>query len=197
LVSAIPFIGTLSCTVLLEGVSLSERWWRRRRKNRPWFNDDFNEFDRIEELIDEMMQRTFESPSKEANIHRPYVYGFSMTIGPDGKPVIREFGNVQPGRERHKIREEQEPLVDVIEEDEDVVVVAELPGVEKDDINLHASEDHLAISVDTSERKYHKELTLPARVNPKSAEASYRNGVLKVRLKKAKNAVKGERISVE
>jgi len=28
----------------------------------------------------------------------PFVYGYSMTIGPDGKPVIREFGNVQPTR---------------------------------------------------------------------------------------------------
>lgn len=175
---------------------MSERWWRRR-KNRPWFNDDFDEFDRLEELIDEMMQRTFETPSKGTNIRQHYVYGFSMSVGPDGKPVIREFGNVQPGRERHRIREEREPLVDVIEEDEYVVVVAELPGVEKDDINLHVTEDHLAISVDTSERKYHKELTLPARVNPKSAEASYRNGVLEVRLKKAKNEITGEKISVE
>jgi len=176
---------------------LSEGWWRRRKKKRPWFNDDFDEFDRLEEMMNEMIQRTFETPSKEGSVHRPHVYGFSMTVGPDGKPVIREFGNVQPGQKRYKIREEREPLVDVIEEDNNVVVVAELPGVEKNDINLHATEDHLTISVDTSEWKYHKELTLPARVDPKSAEASYRNGVLEVRLKKLKNAVKSERISVE
>ena len=176
---------------------MSERWWRRRRKKRPWFNDDSDEFDRLEEMMDKMMQRTFETPSEEASVRRPYIYGFSMTVGPDGKPVIREFGNVQPGQGRHKIREEREPLVDVIEEDKDVVIVAELPGVERNDIDLRATENHLVISVDTSERKYHKELTLPARVDPKSAEASYRNGVLEVRLKKLKNAVKNERISVE
>lgn len=176
---------------------MSERWWRRRKKKRPWFNDVFDEFERLEEMMDEMMQRTFEMPSKGASVRRPYVYGFSMTVGPDGKPVIREFGNVQPGRRGHKIREEREPLVDVIEEDKDVVIVAELPGVERNDINLHAAEDHLAISVDTSERKYHKELPLPAMVDPKSARASYRNGVLEVRLKKVKNAVRSKRISVE
>lgn len=147
--------------------------------------------------MDEIMQRTFEMPSKGASDRRPYVYGFSMTVGPDGKPVIREFGNVQPGRRGHKIREEREPLVDVMEEDKDVVVVAELPGVERNDINLHVTEDHLEISVYTSERRYHKELTLPAMVDSKSARASYRNGVLEVRLKKVKNAVNGERISVE
>ena len=26
----------------------------------------------------------------------PIVYGYSMSVGPDGKPVVREFGNVKP-----------------------------------------------------------------------------------------------------
>jgi len=175
---------------------LSERWWRRRKK-RPWF-DVFDEFDRLEKMMDEMMRRAFETPSRGAKFRRPYVYGFSMSVGPDGKPVIREFGNVQPSHRGPKIREEREPLVDVMEEDKDVVIVAELPGVERDEINLHATEDHLTISVDTPERKYHKELTLPAMVDSKSAQASYKNGVLEVRLKKlVEKTVRGERLSVE
>jgi len=176
---------------------LSERWWRRRRKKRPWFNDFFDEFDRFEGMADEIMRKAFETASERAKIHRPYVYGFSMSVGPDGEPVIREFGNVQPSRRGPKIRKEREPLVDVIEEDKAVVIVAELPGVEKDDISLHAIEDHLTVSVGTPNRKYRKELTLPARVDPKSACASYKNGVLEVRLKKLETAVKGERISVK
>ncbi len=176
---------------------MSERWWRRRKKKRPWFNDFFDEFDRLEGMTDEIMRKAFETASKRAKIHRPYVYGFSMSVGPDGKPVIREFGNVQPSRGGPKIRKERESLVDVIEEDKTVVIVAELPGVERDDINLHAIEDHLTVSVNTPNRKYRKELTFPARVDPKSASASYKNGVLEVRLKKLETAVKGERISVK
>jgi len=175
---------------------LSERWWRRRKK-RPWFNDFFDELDRLEGMTDEIMRKAFETASERSKVRRPYVYGFSMSVGPDGKPVIREFGNVQPGRRGPKIREEREPLVDVIEEDKAVVIVAELPGVEKDDISLHTTEDHLTVSVNTPNRKYHKELTLPARVDPKSAHASYKNGVLEVRLKKVETAVKGERISLK
>jgi len=174
---------------------LNERWWRRRKKS-PWF-DIYDEFDRLEEMMDEMMQRAFEMPSKGAKFRRPYVYGFSMSVGPDGKPMIQEFGNVQSSQRGPRIREEREPLVDVMEEDKDVVILAELPGVERDDINLHATEDHLTISVDTAERKYHKELILPAMVDPKSAQASYKNGVLEVRLKKLERAVKGERIFLE
>ena len=175
---------------------MNEHWWRKRKK-RPWFGA-FDEFDRLEKMMDEMMRRAFEMPSKRTKFRSPYVYGFSMSVGPDGKPVIREFGNVQASRRGPRIREEREPLVDVMEEDKDVVIVAELPGVEKNDIKLHAAEDHLTIYVDTPERKYHKELTLPARVDPQPARASYKNGVLEVRLKKlVEKTVKSERISVE
>lgn len=178
---------------------MSEPWWRRKRKNRsyPWFNI-FDEFDKLDEMFDEMMRHAFEPFSKGSKRYKPYVYGFSVSIGPDGKPMIREFGNVRRDRSGPKIREDREPLVDVLEEEEDVVVVAELPGVEKEDIKLHATEDHLTISVDTSNRKYSKELVLPVGVDPGSARAVYKNGVLEVRLRKSVEKVfKGERISVE
>lgn len=175
-------------------------WWRKRRKKRsdPWF-DIFEDFDRIEEMMEEMMRRAFETPLREARAYRPYVYGFSMSVGPDGKSVIREFGNVQSSRFGPQLREEREPLVDIMEEDEDVVVVAELPGVGKDDINLKTTEDHLTISVETPNRKYRKELALPARVDHKSAKVSYKNGVLEVRLKKLRveATVKGEKIRIK
>lgn len=158
---------------------MSERWWKR--KGRSWF-DIFDEFDRLEKAIDEMMHKTFETPSKRA--HRPYVYGFSMSVGSNGKPVIREFGNGEHGHSGPEIREEREPLVDVMEEEKDVLVVAELPGVEKEDINLRTTDSHLLISVDTPRRKYHKELQLPTRVESNSGKASYKHGVLEVRLKK-------------
>jgi len=178
---------------------VSEPWWRRKRGKRsyPWFSI-FDELDKLDEVFDEMMRQAFEPFSKGSKEYKPYVYGFSLSIGPDGKPVIREFGNVQRDRFGPKVREDREPLVDVLEEDEDVVVVAELPGVEKEDIRLHAGEDHLTISVDTSDRKYYKELVLPVGVDPGSARAVYKNGVLEVRLKKSPEKVfKGERISVE
>ncbi len=144
------------------------------------------------------MRRAFETTSEGARSYGPYVYGFSMSVGPDGKPVIREFGNVQQSRSGPQIREEREPLVDMMEEEKDVVVVAELPGVEKDDISLYITEDRLTISVDTPKRKYHRELTLPARVDSKSARASYKNGVLEVRLRKLmEKSVKGERLFME
>lgn len=174
---------------------MSDRWWEKRRKKRnPWF-DAFREFDRIEEMMDEMMRRAFRSfePSKKHTPFRPHVYGFSISVGPDGKPRIRRFGNVQKGRYGPRIRGQREPLVDVLDEEEEVVVVAELPGAKKEDVNLQTSDGGLTISVDTPQRKYHKKLPLPEEVDPKQVKTSYKNGVLEVRLKKKD---KGEKIHV-
>lgn len=164
---------------------MNERWWRRRKRSNPWFGDVFEEFDRLEEVMDEMMRQTFRIHSKEGKSHKPYVFGFSMRSGPDGKPVIREFGNLNRGTSGTLVREESEPLVDVMEEKNEVVVVAELPGVDKESIKVSATENRLIISVETPQRKYYKEVELPTRVDPKSTTASYKNGVLQVRLKKA------------
>lgn len=181
---------------------MNEPWWRRKRnrdgEGSPWV-DFFEEFDKLEEMMNDMMRHAFDAePLERFKTFRPYVCGFSMSVGSDGKPVIREFGNVQENLYGPKIKEEREPLVDILEEEENVVVVVELPGVEKEEINLHATEDTLTISVDPANRKYHKELALPAKVDPKSAQGSYKNGVLEVHLKKtAEKMLKGERISVE
>jgi HSP20 family protein len=129
----------------------------------------------------------------------PFVYGYSMRIGPDGKPDVREFGNVKPearfGRPRVNISEEREPLVDITETDSELHVIAELPGVEKDDVKMHGTDTSLSIDVDTAERKYHKVVELPTKVDTKETKASYKNGVLEVTLQKKKDKEpKGEPI---
>jgi HSP20 family protein len=178
---------------------MSARWWKKRQKERhPWF-DVFQEIDRIEKMTDEMMHQAFSSfrspfeASRTGKSFGPHVYGFSISVDGDGRPKIREFGNVQKGLYGPKIREQSEPLVDVLNEEKEVVIVAELPGVEKEDISLYAFKDGLTISVDTPQRKYQKELTLPEEVDPKSVKTSYKNGVLAVRFKKKG---KGEKIRI-
>jgi len=131
-----------------------------------------------------------------------------MTIGPNGKPKIREFGNVKPSRKPEAfgftrpsvdIKEEREPLVDVISTDGEIKIVAELPGIEKEDIKLHGTEDTLTILVDTPKRKYFKEIEMPAKIDPKKAKTAYKNGVLEVTIPKGKEEKKprGEPIEIE
>ncbi len=168
------------------------RWWRHRKKRHrrdPLFNDIFDEFDRIEHMMDEMMRQAFERPTSTRRTRRPYVYGFSMTTGPDGKPIIKQFGNIKPDYQHSKplikeIREETEPLVDVLEEDKTITVVAQLQGIKQQDIDVYVTETQVTISVNAKEHTYYKKLQLPAIVDPRSVKKSYKNGVLQIKLQK-------------
>ncbi len=186
-------------------VSYWDEWWRRRRKRRfslfedmdKMFEDMFKDFSRG--FPEEFVKERKLPDGSTVKSWGPYVYGYSMTMGPDGKPVIREFGNVRPSKfGSPKAAEEREPLVDVVTGDKVVQVIAEVPGVERNDIKLFGTEETLTISVDTEKRKYRKEVELPVNVDPKSAKASYKNGVLEVTLKRlGKKKPSGEKISIE
>ena len=174
----------------------------RRRFFRDVFDEDF--FKDIEgeiERMEEAMSRSFsEAMKRKPDEGGPFVYGFSMRTTPEGKPVIREFGNVPGIREGVEFEEgEREPLVDVIETDDEVTVIAELPGIEKKDVHLDVSEEDLSIKVDTPQRKYHKELPLPCEVKADTAKANYNNGVLEVKIKRKekKKEKKGVKVRVD
>ncbi len=190
-----------------------DRWLRRFRQ---WSGFNFEDIDRMfndmfREMSENMPKELYtEEKRPDGSVVRrtgPFVYGYSMTVGPDGKPIIREFGNVKPSRRPTpfgaqrpslEVKEEREPLVDIISDDSIIRVVAELPGVDKKDIYLNCSEKMLTISVDTEKRKYYKEIELPAAVDSKVGKAKYTNGVLEVTLSKIKAGKStGDQINIE
>jgi len=87
--------------------------------------------------------------------------------------------------------------VDVIGSDKDVKVIAEMPGVNKEDINVTVNEKSVVISVDTGDRGYYKELDLPGVVDPKGARSSYNNGVLEVTIPLKSSRGGGVKLRVE
>jgi HSP20 family protein len=113
------------------------------------------------------------------------VYGFSVRLGLGGRPVIQQFGNIRDTQGGAVVTETREPLVDVLEEKDRLSVIAEVPGVEAQDIALHLEGDVLEIAASAQDRKYRKEVLLPWVVDPGSVQSSYRNGVLEVRCRKA------------
>ncbi len=194
--------------------SFSDDWFKRFKERKGFF---FPELDKMIEEIEKEMAKSFRDmenvmPRNMVRIRRlpdgsvrreygPFVYGYSMKIGPDGKPVIREFGNIKPGAgvegQPLNLREQREPLIDVIEEEGEIKVLAELPGVDKKDINLFLTEGTLTISVDTAGRKYFKELDLPVDVDETSARSTFSNGVLETTLTKSQPKGKGKKLSIE
>lgn len=70
--------------------------------------------------------------------------------------------------------------LDVYEEDDQLRVVADVPGVEKENIDLKCDGEMLTIDAGSDRREYHERITLPNRVDEHSASASYNNGILEV-----------------
>ncbi len=176
---------------------MTEPWWRRRKKRGPWFNDIHEELERLGDLIDETIKKAFETASSDNPFHHNRVQGFSINFGSDGKPTIRELDDRELIQDEAEISEDSEPLVDIVDEGEVLVVLVSLPGVKKDDIDLRVTANRLTVSVDTVDLEYYEELKLPAKVDPKSACALYKNGVLDVKLRKREKEVRDGKISLK
>ncbi len=182
-----------------------DRFPRRRRRNENPFDDfinhfmnqfgagfDFeNVFDTMDMFIEDLLRRfNFISPKGGLGDTPGFVWGFRMTNGPDGRPRIERFGNtpqkVESGKSQYRSSPEREPLVDVIEDTEVLRVIAEIPGVRKENVDLSATEKSLLIQAESDDhrRKYYKEIDLPCTIVPESAAAKFKNGVLEVELTK-------------
>jgi HSP20 family protein len=167
------------------------------------FEDFFSDFSGVERMMNDLMKNMFSGQGKIEQ-GKPYVYGFSMKTGPDGKPVIREFGNVKAGQvdvDGAKslgpvVSDSREPLVDVVDQENQIIVIAEMPGVDKKDIEVEISGDNLVIKVERGAKKYYKEVDLPGEVKDDATDASYNNGVLEIKLKR-KTKKKGKKIQIK
>jgi HSP20 family protein len=118
------------------------------------------------------------------------IYGFSIRSGLGERPRVQTFGNIkgvkkkEKGKPEFKVTETREPLVDVFNEKDHILVVAELPGVSEDSISLDLKGDILTLEAGDEKRKYSKEILLPAKVDFEGREENFNNGVLEIKLKK-------------
>lgn len=185
---------------------------KRMRSLGPWYYETEEMIREMERMFEENMKELEKNVPKElvreqklpdGTIRKewgPFVYGYSMTIGPDGKPVVREFGNVKPSfvaGGKLSLKDGREPLVDVISTNGEIKVIAEVPGVNKQDIKIVAAEDSISIQADTPERKYRKEIDLPSAVEPDSAKSVYKNGILEITFKRKEKERSGVSIKVD
>lgn len=138
----------------------------------------FEEFDRI-------FDRVFSDSPLATN---PAWYGCHMVAGPNSPPTIQEFGNWQ----KNTIE------VDVIpnEEKNEVKVVAEMPGVAKDDIHVSVDENNLVIDAAHAEKKYYAHVPIQHPIVEDDVKASYRNGILEI-VFSTESRPKGKQIRVD
>jgi HSP20 family protein len=178
-----------------------------RREMERMFEEQFKGF---ESAVPKDLVREYETPEGgKVREVGPIVYGYSMTIGPDGKPRVREFGNVRSPSSlsgggvggsftRPLISSEREPLADVTTSSTEVKVVLEMPGVSKDKIKISAYDNSVEIKSDDPQRKYHEVIDLPPEADIETAKSSYRNGILEITFKKKdQTKPKGKQINIE
>jgi HSP20 family protein len=115
------------------------------------------------------------------------VFGYTIRSGLDGLRA-EPFGNVAtataaPGRGTKPGPAARAPIVDVFQDDADLHIVAELPGVSAEDIACTLQAGQLRI-VTTGAHVYSKTIELPCAVDATSLQQSCRNGILEVRLRR-------------
>lgn len=138
---------------------------------------------------------------KDLNEKSKGFFGVSVNIGTGAISTVKDVIGKLPGKPDKRVRE---PIVDVFEEKDYIEVIAELPGLEEKDIKYEIKEQKasghpglnamgrdllfaLTIYSDPPEadkRKYRKEMPLSFPVSANDIQSIYKNGILKLRLKK-------------
>jgi len=159
-----------------------------------------DEFDRLFKQMSSSFMNlddVFEMLKNAGNMSSPIFYGYTMTTGPDGKPVVNEYGNVKPNM--LPTQEKREPLIDTLvdEKEKTLKVVAEMPGVEKSDVNVVVGVDKvLHIDAERGEKKYHVKVPIKHKVDAESPKATYKNGILELVFKLEDEKSNGKTVNV-
>ena len=159
-----------------------------------YFDEVFRDMDLFHRMLMQKMFREFDEIERQIRsgklegewdvkpIERPGVKGYVAR----GRFWSREPWSIS----RQAIDEAREPLTDVFEDRDSVKLYVELPGVEKDDIQLNITEGKAEIKA----KNFFKRIDLPTQnVDSEKASAEYKNGVLKVSIPKIKETAKDEK----
>ena len=104
------------------------------------------------------------------------------------------------------------PAIDIVEKDDEIQVTADMPGINKEDINIDIQDNRVEIRAETREESreekggylyrerrqgsFYRSFELPTSVDPNRAKASYNEGILTLHMPKAET-VKKTRIKIE
>ena len=141
----------------------------------------------VEKLGD--LAETGEQLSRSGEIHGAGkevkgIYGFTIKAGlGDDRPRIEPFGNIRkdPESGRSVVQEVREPVVDVFEEEDHVLIVAEMPGIRVEDVQIAVEDDLLTITAAHGDKRYRKEVLLPASFAREKMQVTCNNGVVEIK----------------
>jgi len=160
-----------------------------RRKNLRDMLDELDRFfDDFEKSVEDAVRSSVNTGQRVFS--RPVVAGMAMGVGPEGKPQIHFFGDnlVGPNGFRAPIYEQ---VVD--EKEGNLRLLVELPGIEKEDVQISALTNKMSLSAERGDRKYRIDVDLQREIDPESGAASLKNGLLEIIFKIKDKTNKGYR----
>jgi HSP20 family protein len=176
--------------------------WRNPRIGRSLFEEMDREFAEAEHMLNSMFRIVPDIVSSGINLGEfPYYYGYQITIGPNGRPKINEFGNVRLGSngfvEQNGVRE---PLVDKVlnKKQNTLTITAEMPGVDKENIHVNVTSHNVTLYAEKGDKKYHADIPIDINLDESTTKAVFLNGILELKIKLKENSgPKGKAIKVE
>jgi HSP20 family protein len=112
------------------------------------------------------------------------VMGFSVKVGIGGQGVkVQPFGNIRKDENTGEavVQEIREPVVDIFEEKDHTLVLAEMPGISAEDVRIEVKDDLLCIYAEKMDKKYSKEVLLPQTYPKDKMSISCNNGILEIK----------------
>ena len=132
----------------------------------------------------EELSRSGELKDASGKIRGVYGINIKTGLGDQGQTELKvePFGNVRRGpADRPPGEDLREPLVDIHEEDDHVLVLIELPGVPKESVELKVADGRLELSAQRGKTTYRKEIELPKDCVAERMNWECSNGILKIR----------------
>ncbi|QUL99241.1 MAG: Hsp20 family protein [Candidatus Fermentithermobacillus carboniphilus] len=111
------------------------------------------------------------------------MYGFSIKTIAGGLSQANSESGFKV-RSFAAVSEAREPLVDIFDEKDRVLVVVEIPGVAAENISVEIRENILKLRARDGDRTYIKDVVLPPGVKCESLATAYRNGILEISIDK-------------
>jgi HSP20 family protein len=157
----------------------------RRRNLRDMLDELDKYFEEFEKDVQNFARNSISATHLKAE---PYVAGFSFNLGPEGRPNVQFFGDSPLHRDGFR-----SPMTEQMLDEKNGVLrlVLDMPGVEKSDIQVDATDDSAVVTAERESRKYRAEIQLKAQVQPDTGRAEYRNGLLEISFSLRDKANKG------
>lgn len=170
---------------------INQRLSKMSEDRRKTLRDMLDELDRyFEEFEKDVQDFARHSISAAGPGSEPYVAGFSFRMGPGGRPSVQFFGDSPLNSEGSR-----SPLTEqLVDEKAGLLrIVLDMPGVEKEDIKVEASDDRAVVTAERGSRNYKAEVQLERPVQADTGNAEYKNGVLEISFSIRDKANKGYR----